>query len=200
MALDTIFRVTAQFITPESTIAQWVWHYRQSTVGASGNQAFLDAVELLLTDAWAEIEAQIINTVVGDTLELAVYSTVLKEFDTILSNDISALNGGVAGVDMLPHQESPVVTFFTTVGRSLGKKFLFGFVETMQAGSILTAPALVNMALFGDEFRQGITAAGNDYEAGNFNLLAELFRAWTSTIGVNVLLGTQDRRRPGIGI
>ncbi len=200
MALDQVFRLTAQFTMPESTIQQWVWHIIQTTVGDVALTNLIDAAEVVLADAWAEIEDQHTDGMVGDTLELAVYDDVLNEFNTVRSNDISALVGTDAVTDMLPHQDAGLVLFFTSVGRSLGKKFISGMVETTQADSIVAAAAIVKLILFAAEFKTIITAAGNDYAPGNFNLVSEVFRQWGSTVSVGALISSQDKRKPGIGI
>lgn len=199
MALNDIFRVTAQFLMPESTIAQWVWHLQQTTAGGSLNQQLLDAIEANLATAFLNIDQHIDPGVIGDTLELALYNAVSGEFDTILSNAIGTIAGN-GTAEMLPHQEAAVVKFFTSVGRSLGKKFIFGLDESTQDNSILLASVVSDLALFAADFDDTIVAGGNNYSAGNFNLLSEVFRPWTQTVQANVTLGTQDRRRPGIGI
>lgn len=200
MALDDVFRLTAQFNMPEGTIQQLVWHYIQTTVGAASNQAFLDAVETMLTAAWADIEDSIADTVVGDTLALALYDPVGGEFGTRLTNDISALVGTNAVHDMLPHQDAAVVLFYTQVAKSIGKKFISGLVEDIQADSVIDAGIIVDLLLFAAEMQDDLVGGPNTYSPGNFNLLAAIFRPWSDTVGVNVLLGSMDSRRPGIGI
>lgn len=200
MALDDVYRVTAQFNMPEGTIQQFVWHYLQTTVGAALNQQVLDAIETQFAAAWADIEDSMYIDVVGDTLALALYDSVADEFNTLLTNDISALAGTDATNEMLPHQDAAVVLFFTTFAKSLGKKFLSGLVETMQDGSVLTAAVIVDLLLFAAELHDDVTGGGNDYSPGNFAQAIQTFREWTQTVSVKVLIGSMDSRRPGIGI
>lgn len=199
MAVGDRFRVTATFLMPESTIAQWVWHYIQEQSGDPDEQILLDAIETVLTAAWTEIAGDVAPVVQGDTLELAKFDAVTNKFNTTLTNDISALVG-TAVDEMLPHQEAAVVKFFTPIAKSLGKKFIFGLTEAQQEDSILIASAIAALILFADEFRVRVTPQGIQFAPGNFDPVLDTFRKWTNTVSVNAILGTQDRRRPGIGI
>lgn len=199
MAVGDRYRVTATFTMPESTIAQWVWHYIQEQAGDPDEQILLDAIETVLTAAFAEIDQAVSPKVQGDTLELALFDQLTGKFNTTLTNDISALVG--TSVDeMLPHQEAAVVKFFTPIAKSLGKKFIFGLTENQQEDSILIASAITALILFADEFRIRVTPQGISFAAGNFDPVLDTFRKWTNTVSINAILGTQDRRRPGIGI
>ena len=199
MAVGDIFRVTAQFTMPESTIAQWVWHYQQVNSGVTAPSLLILAIEDNLELAWAEIDQMIDPEVVGDTLELAIFDNVANEFDTIRTVDISQLVG-IATSEMLPHQEAGIVKFSTDVGRSVGKKFVFGISENQQDNSILIAGAITALVNFALQFDDTVTDGAATYAPGNYNIADDLFRQWTGTVTANALLGTMDRRRPGVGI
>lgn len=200
MAEGDIFKATATFVMPESTVAQWVWHYIQTNAGDEDPQDIADAIRSNVGQAMNEIEDWVIDTVVGDTLVLAVWDTVLKQFDTVASSDLSGADGGNAVDEMLPHMDSGLVKFFTTVGRSIGKKFIFGLVETAQSESIFIGAVVTAFAAFAAFFRLTQTINGTAFAPGNFNLPLELFREWTGTIEANANAAPQIRRRPGIGI
>lgn len=199
MAQDDIWRATAQFSMPQATIAQWVWHYQQVDAGDPSPAEIGAATESVLAAAWAELETNIVPGVVGDTLELALFDPVNAEFNTLRTELIDQLTGS-ATAEMLPHQDAPVVKFFTAVGRSVGKKFIFGFSEGAQFESIVVPGALQNMIDFALAFDNAILPGGIRFVPGNFNLATQTFRNWTQTVAANSIIGTQDRRRPGIGI
>ena len=200
MSQNDIYRATATFTMPGSTVAQWVWHYKQIIGGTPTAQQIADAVRSHVGQAFNEIEDHVIDTVIGDTLDIALWDTTLKQFDTIAQSDLSGADGQNAIDEMLPHMDSGVVTFLTGVGRSIGKKFVFGLVETAQSESVAIGAVVTALAAFATIFIDTVTAGGIDIEPGNFNLATELFRLYTGTVQANARLGPQTRRRPGIGI
>lgn len=200
MGNNDIYKATATFTMPGSTIAQWVWHYMQDGVGDPDAQDLADAIRSQVGQAMNEIEDHVIDTVVGDTLQIALWDTTLKQFDTLATSDLSGADGANATSEMLPHQESGVVKFFTAVGRSIGKKFVMGLVETTQSESVLIGAVVTALAAFAALFDHQHNLSGLLFNPGNFNLATELFREWTGVVEANAVLGPQIRRRPGIGI
>ena len=200
MAVNDIFKATASFTGPQGQTFQWVWHYIQTAGASILSQVLIDAIEAMLADAWAEIEDSVTTLVVGDTLDLAVYDSGAGEFNTIKTNDISAL-AGTGAADSSPANCAPFVTFFTSVGRSRGKKFLFGILEAALTNGQISAGLLVAAALFGAFFNNSVTQGSNTFAPGNFNLPTETFRQWNPTeLGVGIFSGSQYRRLPGRGI
>lgn len=199
MALGDIWRATVQFDMPETTIAQWVQHYQQATAGSPSATDIATQIAAMVTSTWSDITTMVDPEVTGDTVEVALWDAVAKEFNTLATASINTL-AGTATAEMLPHQEAAVVLFFTNVGRSIGKKFVFGLAENQQENSILTAGAITNLILWAAGWDNTLNVGGSTIEPGNFNLLTEAFRAYVKTIAVNAVLGSQDRRRPGIGI
>lgn len=200
MALNDILRATITFTMPETTIAQWVWHYIQVTAGDPDFDQLATSISSAIGQAWNEIEDLIIDTVIGDILEVALWDGLLNQFDTLGVGSATNLDGANAVDEMLPHMDAALVKFFTSVGRSIGKKFVPGLVETAQSESILTAGALVDMAAFAARFEDAVVSQGMTFNAGNFNAPTETFREYTHVVEANALLAPQTRRRPGIGI
>lgn len=200
MAQDDIFKATATFTMPGSTVAQWVWHYEQQDSGEVDPQDLADNVRSQVGQAMNEIEDYVIDTVVGDTLQIALWDTVLKQFDTLATSDLSGADGANAVDEMLPHQDAGVAKFFTAVGRSIGKKFIFGLVETAQSESVLIGAVVTAIAAFAAIFIAARSVDAINFFPGNFNITTEVFRVWTGTVEANALGGSQIRRRPGIGI
>lgn len=181
-------------------MAQWVWHYEQQDSGEVDPQDLADNVRSQVGQAMNEIEDYVIDTVVGDTLQIALWDTVLKQFDTLATSDLSGADGANAVDEMLPHQDAGVAKFFTAVGRSIGKKFIFGLVETAQSESVLIGAVVTAIAAFAAIFIAARSVDAINFFPGNFNITTEVFRVWTGTVEANALGGSQIRRRPGIGI
>jgi len=199
MALNDIVRVTAQFSDEDSNVFQWVWHYLQIAGGVVDWEDVLDAILVLLATAWDDIDQMVSSSIGGDTLELALWDGTNQQFDTVANVVATSLVGSAAD-ERANYQDAPVVKFFTEVGRSIGKKFLFGVTDASITSQVVTAAQVTNMAFFASDLNDNVTDGGATFSPGNFNVPTETFREWTGVVEANALVGTQDRRRVGIGI
>lgn len=200
MAIGDITRMTATFQGLNGQIYQWVWHYSQATGGAISFSALATAAKAQLAASWAEIEDFISTGVVGDTLLVAYLNPITLEFDGRATIDISEI-AGVGAADGFPSNVSPYVTFFTAVARSIGKKFLFGVLESAVANGALLPGLVAAMALFLATFDNTVTEGSNTWKPGNYRFSDNSFRGWTQTSGgVGAFSGSQYRRLPGRGI
>lgn len=199
MAQGDIFRATAQFAMPQGTIAQWVWHYVQSSTGDPALSLVVAAIATALEAAFLNMDQYIVPEVQGETLELAVYDSAAGVFDTVRSEDISDIQGSSVN-QMLPHQDAAVVKMYTNVGRSIGKKFIMGMDENGQDESVIVSAYLSAFALFAADLDDDVTGGGVTLTPGNFARATGNFREYNGTVEALATVGSCDRRRPGTGI
>lgn len=101
--------------------------------------------------------------------------------------------------DELPNQCSAFVTLYTSRPKSRGRKFVIPFGEDTQDGTYLTAAALTDMTDFADELLDNVVFDVLEYFVPGIPREAvELFLDFTTAVVTN-LLGSQRRRRPGVG-
>lgn len=200
MAQGDIYRVTAQQVTNGNDIFQWVWHYIQTTSGTVTLSDLATAIVAMLDTAWSNIASNIMNSVSGDSLEIAVYDPVSQEFNTMHQEDITGSLNGTAGTEAMPHQNAAVVKFFTSVAKSIGKKFISGLAIEVVENQDLAAGLITNLAFFGLDFVDTLSAGGASFAPGNFNLGTEEFTEWNPDVEVLSLVRTQDRRIRGVGL
>lgn len=200
MAVGDVYRTTAQFQSTAGDIFQWVWHYVQDNGGEIAADVIGAAVTAQLETAWANIESDINTVVSGQTLEVAKYDSGNDQFDTLHTEALPATMDGANAGELMPFQEAVVVKFFTALGRSIGKKYLFGFVADSVNSQNVEATFLTDAVFFALDLQDTVVAGGADFSPGNFNQPTQTFRPWTGTVEVNTLLGTQDRRRRGVGL
>ncbi|MCK5566180.1 MAG: hypothetical protein KAJ07_13130 [Planctomycetes bacterium] len=197
--LNDVIRLTATFKKDATDLAQWVWHAKHTSgADVSNAQLILDIIATLGI-AWLNIDQAIDTGFAGTILELALWDAVEQRFDTVATSDISALVGTSGETQMLPHANTGVVTFFTNLARSRGKKQIFGLMEGAQQASVLIGSVVTQLALFAADFDDAVTSGAATVKPGNFNRLTGIFREWNGTVQANVLMGSQDRRKPGVG-
>jgi hypothetical protein len=101
--------------------------------------------------------------------------------------------------DPFPNQIAPVLVANTTRPGSFGRKFLMGCVEEMADGSELEAAAITAM---GNALNHYIAdeniSTNNDLVVGVIRKGVNDFREFTDG-QVNSIVGTQRRRKPGVG-
>jgi hypothetical protein len=106
--------------------------------------------------------------------------------------------GEVTG-DSLPMQTAAVIRFTTGVARSQGRKFFGGFAEGAQAdGGILQAGPLATLAIVAALILDGFSSGSGDCVPGNYSTALTRFAPYAAAL-INTVMGTQRRRRYGIG-
>lgn len=106
---------------------------------------------------------------------------------------------GDFGGEGLPAQTAGVILGRTTTKRVIAKKFIFGFVEQCQNNGVPSAPCLTAMTNMG-----GLIYAST-YDMGGTALSPQAWgtvHGFTPTVSASVspYLGSQRRRKPGVGI
>ncbi len=199
MATNDIYRCVATWTGSLGQVFQWVWHYHQITAGTPDDSLLAAAIAANLALAWADIDNEVVDTVLGDQLEILLWDGVLNEFNGVGTADISALDG-LSIADEFPSNVAPYVTFHTSKPKSRGKKFLFGIDEGAVDDGAPIAGMVVIMATFAAKFDAPITEGVIAFRPGNFNVLTETFLEWDqTTIGIGAFTGSQYRRLPGRG-
>ncbi|MCK5566253.1 MAG: hypothetical protein KAJ07_13495, partial [Planctomycetes bacterium] len=108
LTVNDIIRIVITLGMPESTIAQMVLHYRLNSGGDISVDDALAAIITSLETAWANIEAHVADTVLGQTAKLLLWDSALSRFDEKASDVITGFDGTSVN-PMLPHGTAAVV-------------------------------------------------------------------------------------------
>ncbi|GAH31689.1 unnamed protein product, partial [marine sediment metagenome] len=105
----------------------------------------------------------------------------------------------VGAGDALPYHCAPYIYFKTQRPKSIGKKFLFPFTEESQADSILEAPAIAALVAFAADMLTP-KAVGGDATL-TMGIPRTGIHSWFNFLVAVVgdIIGSQRRRRPGVG-
>lgn len=197
-----VLRVSANFELGDGTQYQNIWHYIRDGTDPFSDATHVTAIKNKMQDIYGEIADQVKDDV---TEQLGFVDRI--EFNEILDEWRVVENIGTftpvftpTGItDALPYQCAPYLTFKTQRPRSVGKKFLFPFIETQQAETILVGGAVAAIVAFG---AQALTAIAL---GGDATLTAGIVRTGVQTVlpylvaVVSDIIGTQRRRKPGVG-
>lgn len=101
--------------------------------------------------------------------------------------------------DTFPNQIAPVLRANTSRPKSFGRKFLMAFVESAATGTDLTSAALTALAIALAHYLADETVSGTSKLVPGVPRADEnTFLPFTDGV-VNSLVGTQRRRKPGVG-
>lgn len=193
-----IFNVALRFALPEGVEAYNVYDFLLST-GSATDAELLTVIAAKLTDAYAFLQDQIRSTVnmQEGKVNKVIWSGTEWIVDRIVGQVIPTFTPTRTD-DMLPHAVSPVVTFFTNTPKVRGRKFVPGFTEATQDESLLIGTAISALLSYGSEIFTGETC-------GAGNLAYVIASSLGIPIGPNIvavdgIVGSQRRRKPGVGI
>lgn len=193
-------KVSCNFELGDGTLYQNIYYYTRDGTDPFSDAAHIAAIKLLMEQAYAEIEDQVKDDVTSQLSfvdKIAWNGTewaITENIGTFTPTFVPAVV-----TDALPFQCAPFVVFKTLRPRSVGKKFLFPFGESQQANSILIAGAVTAMVAYSVKILATINLGGDaTLTCGIVRTGVEQWLSFLVAV-VNDVIGTQRRRRPGVG-
>lgn len=203
VANGEVLRVTLEGTLEDGTIWQNRFTFKASFSGDQSDAGVLSAVDTWLEDLYANVVADI-----PTAIQLATAVTQVIEWDSVGALwVITRLIGSSAIADSfanasepLPNQIAPFVIGSTGRPKSKGRKFLPPFGEDRQDAGELISAAATNLGNWALDYISDPVVTGS--EVLNSGVVREDANAfWPfATVAASSLLGTQRRRRQGIGI
>lgn len=197
-----ILRVSVNFELGDGTQYQNIFHYIRDGTDPISDAAHITAIGSKMLAMYQTIDDLVTSDV---TAQLSFVDRV--EFNEIVDEWRVVENIGTftptfvptEATDALPFQSAPFIVFKTQRPRSVGKKFLFPFGEAHQDGTVLTGGAVTAMTSFGTQVINAIAVGGDvTLTAGIVRTGIQTFFNFLVAV-VNDVIGSQKRRRPGVG-
>ena len=195
-----ILRTGMNFVLNDGTEYQNIYHHERSGVAVMTDAAIVasmaDQFELMYDQLAPLVKTNVVATLsTVDEVQFVEGQWQVVENIGSFTIDFTPTEG----TDALPNQCSPYVIFKTARPKSVGRKFLFPMTEASQAGSFLTPGAVLAIVAYADEALTPVPLqALNTMQPGIIRTGVELFLPTFIAVVTNVI-GTQRRRRPGVG-
>ena len=197
-----IVRAVASFVLADGTIAQNILHFIASFGSQATDATVLTAIKQYIQDLYVAIDGHIDANVAVDLCWAHVVEFDEGEGDWITARLIGSTSPAItftSSVDPQPNQISPVLVANTTRPKTRGRKFLLPFSDNSADGSEWTSTVLTDLTtslnhLLADE----AVSAGNWLSPGVPRAGVDDFREFTNG-SVSSIVGTQRRRKPGVG-
>lgn len=205
MTVDTgeIVKGVAEFVLADGTIIQNVYHFAALFADSQDDATVVTGVNGYVQDIYDDIDQYVDSNVTVNPLIIHVVRWDVTEgkWEThrLLGSTIPSITF-TGATDPLPHQCSPVLVANTERPKTRGRKFLPPFLDTSAdgpdwVGAVVTAlgAALVNYLAV------ETLSANNLLFPGVPRTEENVFLAFLNGL-VNSVVGTQRRRKPGVGI
>lgn len=195
-------RVSMNFELPDGTQYQNVFHMIRDGEDAYSVQAHLDAIEVKMELAYADIQEQVAADTVAQLcfVDRVEFNEVVDEWRIVENvGTFTPLFEPSVYVEGLPFQCAPYTYFKTQRPRTVGKKFWFPFLETAQSETVLVAGAVTDLVAMAVELLTPIALGGD--ATLTLGVPRTGIGVWYNFLVavVSDLLGTQRRRKPGVG-
>jgi len=197
-----ILRISANFELGDGTLYQNIWHCIRDGDDVVSDAAHIIAIKGRMEDFYDLIVGQVVSTVVSrlsfvDRIEFNAILDLWEVVENIgvFTPDFTATNV----TDGLPYQAAPYIIFKTGRPKTVGKKYLFPFAEDQQDETILTGGAVAAMVAMAAQVLLGADLGGD--ATLTFGVPRTGFDSWFNFLVavVNDVIGSQKRRRPGVG-
>lgn len=197
-----VLKVFLELVLGDGTIAQNVFHFKAVFDDDQSASVVSAAVEGYLEDIYAELATYLSDdfTINPSWLHKTAWDPVGAKWAVTYLLDIFTPSFTHTNTDdPFPNQIAPVAVGNTFAPRSRGRKFLMGFVETAAlAGDLVTAAVVDLVAAVAIYISEVTISTGNTLTPGVVDEDANTFREFRDGIA-NTVVGTQRRRKPGVG-
>lgn len=196
-----IVRTTVSWALNDGTVLQNIFHHKRYGISIYTDQAIIDAIELWCELMYAEVEDLVKNTVLAQLCLVDRVEFVVDEWK--ITENLGVFTPAwlpVAAGHMLPNMDSAFVVGKTARPKTVGRKFLMPYTEENQQASYLGAAAVTATVAWADDYVNDVVLQPvlDGMEPGVPRTGVDAWYAFTVGIVTN-LLGTQRRRRPGVG-
>ena len=197
-----VLKVFLELVLSDGTIAQNVFHLRAAFADDQTDAVVSGAVEGYLEDIYNEMSTYLSDdfTINPSWLNKVAWNITQSKWLTTYLVDIftpSFTHGNTD--DPFPNQIAPVMVGNTYNPNSRGRKFVMGFVETAALAGSLVAAAVTDLVGAVSYYISPVAIDGsNSLVPGVPDEDSATF--WTFRDGAaNTIVGTQRRRKPGVG-
>lgn len=197
-----IIKAVCELTLVDGNKAQNVFHFKVVCATTVTEAAVLAACKQYVEDIYAAVAGYINGSVSLDTVEVdeVDWNPTESFWEVVKYIGTAALADSFSGVsDSLPNQIAPVLLAYTARPKSYGRKFLAGMDETTSVGSdIQTAPLTALGTALSHYLADEVISGADVLSPGIPRASEDTFLEFGSG-AVDSIVGTQRRRKPGIG-
>lgn len=197
-----ILRISTNFELGDGSQYQNIYHVIRDGTDPIADSVHISNIRIRLDVAYATIDDLVEDTITPQLsfVDRVEFNEIVDEWRVVENIGTFTLEFAPTGVDeTLPYQSSPYVIFKTDRPKSVGKKFLFPLMENQQSDTVLIGGAVTAIAAYGAAILAGIELGGDG--TLTFGIVRTGIQTYLNFLVAVVpdVLGSQKRRRPGVG-
>lgn len=199
---EDVLKVFLEIVLADGTIAQNVFYFIADFLTTETDSAVLTAMESYIEDIYEAVSDYLsddfsINPSEGAIIKWNPTGSIWETYRVLGS--IAPSFTHVSAVDSLPNQIAPTMTANTNRPKTKGRKFLTGFIDSSCDGSTLIAGAVTALGVALNHYLADETVSGsNQLSPGVPRKGVDDFKEFTDG-SASSIVGTQRRRKPGVG-
>lgn len=191
-----------EIVLGDGTITQNVFHFKADFADDQNDSAVTNAVESYIEDIYSAVSAYLSDdfTINPGYLHRVWWNPALSAEEVIALVGVMTPSFTHTNTDdPFPNQIAPVLTANTYAPGHFGRKFLTGFVEaSADAGDLISAVMTAMGNALNHYIADETISAGNDLIVGVPNTADGSWQSFSNGVA-NSVVGTQRRRKPGVG-
>jgi hypothetical protein len=197
-----VLKAFCEFVLSDGTIAQNVFHFVANFTDDQSDSAVVAAIEGYIEDFYNALSTYLSNsfTINPGYVHKIGWSAVAGKWvvDAFLGGFTPTIAHSSTD-DNFPNQIAPVIVGNTYRPKSRGRKFIMGFVDTSADGGDLISGALTALGNALNHYLADETVSGvNLLSPGVPRESEDWFLNFSDGV-VSSIVGTQRRRKPGVG-
>ena len=197
-----ILRAVAEFEYPDGTIAQNVYHYLAQLTAPWDDVLTMSEITKHLETMYTLLENDISQNLIVHPLTFykLIWDSATGSWEIAENLGQMVLDVTFLGLDdPFPNQVAGVVTAATNRPKSRGRKFVPGLMDASADGSDLVSSAVAALTAFAVDYITDVVAGfDGQFVSGVVRTAVEEFLPFVMA-QVNSVVGTQRRRKPGVG-
>jgi len=198
IADNSILRAAAHFTGTNASDVVNVFHFVMDSVGDQSEEDVLADVLAYVEGLMGNVEGFYGSAQLLEEVLLWVRNTALDQWDFAGSID-GTWTGTQGSTDVLPPQVAPQVNANTTDAHSHGRKYLMAPLDTATTGGGSAGAFQTALTGYFDDLVATFIGAAAEYAVGVWSEKFNNFLQFNGTGGIRSTLGTQRRRKPGVG-
>lgn len=197
-----VVKAAAEFVLPDGTITQLIIHFLADFVADQANADVIHSIEDYVEDILTAVASYLKSTITTNPMEVSavVWDAVQGIWEVSRSIGQGSITWpGTSTGQLLPNQVAPVLLANTGRPKTRGRKFIPGFVEDSTEASTLNSGAMTALGTALNHYiADEMISVGNELIVGVPSTVTGDFESFGAG-DVNDIIGSQRRRKPGVG-
>lgn len=202
VAVGDVIQAVASLLLTDGTTALNIFHYRLDGDTAQVEDDVMVAIATLLNNLYTDLQPLISDGCVVNPILFNIVAFNATEGGWRKTRELGYKTPTWAPTniaDVFPNQMAAVISAATAIPKRIGRKFFAGFAENQATGGELIGTALTALAAAAVDYMAWGPMGGSNYLVPVIPDANSAVSNGITAVTANSIMGTQRRRKPGVG-